>query len=153
MTSEKWCLIILREDSPTLPFVYHMHCSLYVYFKFRVIYSAKGQGQCHLWQRPVKHWTRALENVDLGKSQWGASLFGGTLRKAMRGEERYHRGWLSCVLNSIHWLLTMSARPRFEVRKCLDFFSLRRAENVTCYPYPDIGRERNFLLHNSKQPR
>jgi len=109
---------------PTLPFVYlQIICitpSMSI-FKFRVSYSAKGQGWCHLWQCLVMRWTRSLGNVDLGKSQWGAKRFGGTLRKAMRGEERYHRGWLSCVLNSIHWLLTVSARPRVEVRKCLDF--------------------------------
>jgi len=149
MTSEKRCLIIIRYFArPTLPFVYlQIITPSMSIFKFKVAYSAKGQGRCHLWQRLVMRWTRSLGNVDLEKSQWGAKRFGGTLRKAMRGEERYHRGWLRCVLTSIHWLLTVSARPRVEVRKCLDFFH-RQAENVTCYS--DIGRERNFLLHNSK---
>jgi len=125
MTSEKRCLIIIRYFArPTLPFVYlQIITPSMSIFKFKVAYSAKGQGRCHLWQRLVMRWTRSLGNVDLEKSQWGAKRFGGTLRKAMRGEERYHRGWLRCVLTSIHWLLTVSARPRVEVRKCLDFFT------------------------------
>jgi len=126
MTSEKRYLIIIREDILHVQPCHLFICKSYALlpmsiFKFRVSYSVKGQGRCHLWQRLVMRWTRSLGNVDLEKSQWGAKRFGGTLRKAMRGEERYHRGWLSCVLNSIHWLLTVSARPRVEVRKCLDF--------------------------------